>query len=150
MKTRLFHAFFWTLLPAGLLFSSVFSQAEALCPGRAQGLHPRLVAHALLVVSVKINQAGPFDFMLDTGSQLNVIDPELAAQLAVKPQAQVGLVTTSSVLPASVVAPSIQSKLARYESQSRWPLFMTSDRFRQQIRASGEYLGRISSPTLTC
>ncbi len=44
-----------------------------------------------------INHTGPFDFMVDTGSQLNVIDPRLAAQLNLKSQGTVGLVTTAPI-----------------------------------------------------
>ena len=51
---------------------------------------------------MKINQSGPFDFMVDTGSQLNVIDPALAAQLNLKSQGTVGLVATAAYSQASV------------------------------------------------
>src|SRR5215475_1675051 len=88
MKTTLLHASFWILLAAGFPFASISSLAEPHCPGNVAALHPRLVAGALLIVPVKINQAGPFDFMVDTGSQLNVIDPALAAQLAVNSEAR--------------------------------------------------------------
>jgi hypothetical protein len=103
MKSPLLHASFWILLAAGLPIASIFCRAEAHCPGNIAGLHPRLVAGALLIVPVKINQFGPFDFMVDTGSQLNVIDPALAAQLQVKSQAKVGLVAAATVFRASVV-----------------------------------------------
>jgi hypothetical protein len=62
-----------------------------------------MVAGALLVVPVKINHSGPYDFMVDTGSQLNVIDPALAAQLGVKSQGKVGLVATATAFQASIV-----------------------------------------------
>lgn len=103
MKSTLHYASFWILFAAGFPLASTYSRAESHCPGNVGGLHPRLVAGALLIVPVKINGAGPFDFMVDTGSQLNVIDPALAAQLEVKSQAKVGLVVTSAVLQASVV-----------------------------------------------
>ena len=85
-----------------IAFTSISSQAETRCPGNIAGLKPRLVAGALLVIPVKINQAGPFDFMVDTGSQLNVIDPPLAAQLHLKSQGTVGLVATAAWSQASV------------------------------------------------
>lgn len=103
MKTLLFRAIFWMSLAAEFLIISICCRAEAHCPGNLPGLHPRLVAGSLLVVPVKINQSGPFDFMVDTGSQLNVIDPALAAQFDLKSQAKVGLVATTSVFQASVV-----------------------------------------------
>jgi hypothetical protein len=103
MKSTLLHASFWIVIAAGFPLTSISSRAEAHCPGDVPDLHPRLVAGALVIVPVRINQAGPFDFMVDTGSQLNVIDPALAAQLHVKSQARVGLVATSAVFQASVV-----------------------------------------------
>jgi hypothetical protein len=52
-------------------------QAEASCPGNAASVIPRFVQHALIVIPVRINQSGPFDFIVDTGSQVTVIDPSL-------------------------------------------------------------------------
>src|SRR5579859_3064357 len=83
-------------------FASIFSQAQTRCPGGIAGIKPRLVAGALLVIPVRINQSGPYDFMVDTGSQLNVIDPRLAVQLNLKPQGTVGLVAAAIYSHASV------------------------------------------------
>jgi hypothetical protein len=57
---------------------------------RASGLRlPWAFVLAPLWSPVGINQRGPFDFMVDTGSQVTVIDPSLAAQLELKPQGEV-------------------------------------------------------------
>jgi hypothetical protein len=50
---------------------------------------------------VRINQSGPFDFMVDTGSQVTVIDPSLAAELSLKAQGRIGLVSVASFAQAS-------------------------------------------------
>lgn len=101
---------FSVLLATAFTFTSISSQAETRCPGDIAGLRPRVVAGALLVIPVKINQAGPFDFMVDTGSQLNVIDPALASQLNLKSQGTVGLVATASYSQVSVgVLDSLQT-----------------------------------------
>src|SRR5260370_40082239 len=98
------------LLSTAFAFTSISSQAETRCPGNIAGLKARMVAGALLVIPVKINQSGPFDFMVDTGSQLNVIDPALAAQLNLKSQGTVGLVATAAYSQASVgVLDSLQA-----------------------------------------
>jgi hypothetical protein len=98
------------LLATAFALTSISSQAETRCPGNIAGLRPRIVAGALLVIPVKINQSGPFDFMVDTGSQLNVIDPALAAQLNLKSQGTVGLVATAAWSQASVgVLDSLQA-----------------------------------------
>src|SRR6266568_6500870 len=90
------------LLAAAFAFTSISCQAETHCPGNIAGIRPRMVAGALLVVPVMVNHSGPFDFMVDTGSQLNVIDPALAAQLNLKSQGTVGLVSTAAYSRASV------------------------------------------------
>jgi hypothetical protein len=77
-------------------------EAEPRCPGSVASVTPRFVQHALIVIPVRVNQAGPFDFMVDTGSQVTVIDPLLAAELNLKPQGRVGLVSVASVEQASV------------------------------------------------
>jgi hypothetical protein len=76
-------------------------EAESHCPGSVASVTSRLVQHALIVIPVKVNQAGPFDFMVDTGSQVTVIDPSLAAELSLKAQGRVGLVSVSNVAQAS-------------------------------------------------
>lgn len=103
MKSPLLPALLWILVIAGSSNISIPSYAEAHCPANLPGLHTRLVAGALIVVPVKINEAGPFDFIVDTGSELNVIDPSLAAQLGVHQRAKVGLVTVASEFQVSVV-----------------------------------------------
>jgi hypothetical protein len=72
------------------------------CPGNIVSVTPRFVQHALIVIPVRTNQAGPFDFVVDTGSQVTVIDPLLAAELNLKPQGRVGLISVGSFAQASV------------------------------------------------
>jgi hypothetical protein len=76
--------------------------AETHCPGNVASITPRIVQGALIVIPVKINDAGPFDFMVDTGSQIVVIDPSLASQLHLKVQGTVGLVSAANYTAASV------------------------------------------------
>jgi hypothetical protein len=75
--------------------------AESHCPAGIASVTPRFVQRALIVIPVRINQKGPFDFMVDTGSQVTVIDPSLAEGLGLKPQGKVGLVSVASYAQAS-------------------------------------------------
>jgi Aspartyl protease len=104
MKFPLLHACSWIVLAAGFPITSIASRADTHCPGNVAALHPRLVAGALLVIPVKINQSGPYDFMVDTGSQFNVIDPALAASLQVKAQGTIGVIATATYSQQSVAA----------------------------------------------
>jgi hypothetical protein len=76
-------------------------QGESHCPGSIASVTPRLVAGALVVIPVTVNGRGPFDFMVDTGSQVTVVDPSLAQELGLKSQGTVGLVSTASYAQAS-------------------------------------------------
>src|ERR1700676_2292527 len=95
MKFLLLHASVWVLLATAIPLTSKSSHAEAHCPANVTTLHPRMVAGALLVIPVKVNQSGPYDFLVDTGSQLNVIDPSLATLLQLKAQGTVGVSTSA-------------------------------------------------------
>jgi Aspartyl protease len=77
-------------------------QAEPHCPGSIASVTPRFVQRTLIVIPVRINQAGPFDFMVDTGSQVTVVEPSLAAELHLKPRGTVGLVSVASYGQGSV------------------------------------------------
>jgi hypothetical protein len=44
-------------------------QAEPHCPGSIASVTPRVVQHALIVIPVRINHAGPFDFIVDTAAR---------------------------------------------------------------------------------
>ena len=81
MKFLLRHASVWALLAIAIPLTSKPSHAEAHCPANVTTLHPRMVAGALLVIPVKVNQSGPYDFLVDTGAQTTTVDEELASQL---------------------------------------------------------------------
>jgi hypothetical protein len=102
MKLTALRASLLIVLAAQLSFTCTFGHAEVHCPAGIPDLHPRLVAGALLVIPVMVNGVGPYDFMVDTGSQLNVVDPLLASELNLKSQAYVGLVATTSIQKAPV------------------------------------------------
>lgn len=50
----------------------------------------------LMVVSVSINERGPFDFLVDTGSNTTLIEPALAAELGLKPKDRLRLASFAS------------------------------------------------------
>jgi hypothetical protein len=87
----------YLLLPAILAaFALPVLQGEPRCPGNIASVTPRFVQPGLIVVPVRINQKGPFDFMVDTGSQITLVDPSLASELDLKLQGTVGLVSVAS------------------------------------------------------
>jgi len=102
MKFPSLRSSFCALIATTCAFTSISSQAETRCPGNVAGLRPRIVARALIVIPVKVNNAGPFDFIVDTGSQITVIDPTLASELRLKLLGSAGLVSVSGIAQASV------------------------------------------------
>jgi hypothetical protein len=67
-------------------------QAEAHCPGNAASLRFPFVARSLIIVPVVINHAGPYAFLVDTGTQLTIVDPSLASELHLKIQGAANVV----------------------------------------------------------
>ena len=55
--------------------------AETHCPGNVASVPFRLVNRHQIVLAVSVNHPGPYNFLLDTGTQITMVDPSLAAQL---------------------------------------------------------------------
>ena len=69
---------------ASLVLTSTFAPtllAESHCPGNVASLPFRLVNRHQIVLAVSINHFGPYDFLLDTGTQVTVVGASLAAEL---------------------------------------------------------------------
>lgn len=59
----------------------------------------RTVNGYLMVVQVCINGQGPFDFLVDTGTNTTLVDPTLAANLKLKPVDRMALATLADATP---------------------------------------------------
>jgi Aspartyl protease len=74
---------------ACLLFAATMAStlpAEKHCPGNAASVPLHLVNRYLLIVAVSVNHSGPYNFLLDTGTQTTAIDPSLANKLHLNTQ----------------------------------------------------------------
>ena len=65
--------------------------AEPHCPGNIASLALRRIQDDLIVVRVWINRTGPYDYLLDTGSQVTTIDPVLASYLHLRIEGTTGV-----------------------------------------------------------
>ena len=95
---------------AALLVAVLFTvglQAETPCPANIKPVAFHNSRQHQMVVQVSINDAGPYDFLLDTGSQITVIDRSLAAEL--------GLPTSGSAIVAGVSLQGGQIRFAQLE-----------------------------------
>jgi hypothetical protein len=55
--------------------------AETHCPGNVASVPLRFVDRHRIVVAVSLNHTGPYNFLLDSGAQITMIDPSLATAL---------------------------------------------------------------------
>ena len=83
MKTLIFKTFF-------VLFVLFAANARA-----DSQVEFRLVQKFMIVVSVEINDAERFDFLLDTGTNSSIITPEIAQKFKLRPQDRIELMTVA-------------------------------------------------------
>ena len=65
--------------------------AEPHCPGKVASLPFRFANGNQIIVAVSVNHSGPYDFMLDTGAEMTMVDSALAAELHLSSQGTAGL-----------------------------------------------------------
>jgi predicted aspartyl protease len=65
-------------------------------PNTNTHLRVRTIAGYLMIVSVSINDGGPFDFLIDTGTNTTLIDPQLATELGLQPKDTLKLASLAS------------------------------------------------------
>jgi hypothetical protein len=58
------------------------------CPGNVVSVPFHVVNRHQMIVPVAINQSGPYNFLLDTGTQVTMVDPSLAAELHLAAQGE--------------------------------------------------------------
>jgi hypothetical protein len=98
---------FALLFIAALLLGTV--RAQTGCPANVKAIPLHKVNQHQMIVSVAINGSGPYDFLLDTGTQMTVIDLSLAADLR--------LSTTGNIKVAgvSLEGPALYARLDRLQ-----------------------------------
>jgi len=60
--------------------------AESHCPGNVASVPLRLTNSQRRIAVVSINHSGPYNFLFDTGTQVTIVDPSLAAELRLNAQ----------------------------------------------------------------
>ena len=51
--------------------------AETHCPGNVASVPFHLVNRHQIILAVSVNHSGPYNFLLDTGTQFTMVDPVL-------------------------------------------------------------------------
>jgi hypothetical protein len=83
------HRLFASLSLAVISLTSL--AAEPRCPQQATGQRLRIVQGAMIIVSLRINQGGTYDFLVDTGAQISIVDRSLASELGLKTRGTTGV-----------------------------------------------------------
>ena len=78
-----------------------------LCPAGSATIPFHSAGGAQIAVSIFINQSGPYEFTVDTGSEITVVDPQLADEIGLQPQGSIHM---------AFVTNSAQAKLVKAES----------------------------------
>ena len=90
---------FASLVLAATIASTL--SAETRCPGNVASVPFRVVNGHQMIVAVSVNHSGPYNFSLDTGSQITMIDPSLAASLHLATQGSAQVVSVGMHASAS-------------------------------------------------
>src|SRR5450631_4657769 len=87
--------------------------AETHCPGNVASVPFHLVNRYQIIVAVSVNNSGPYNFLLDTGTQLTMVDPTLAAEL------HLGTYGAAEVASVGIHAPASFAKLDSIQAGSQ-------------------------------
>ena len=90
-----------------VLFGVSNLQGASQCPGNAESVQYHSLKRFEITIPVTINGSGPYEFMVDTGSESTIIEPSLAAELGLKPIGNADVVAGVRHIAANVVAPEV-------------------------------------------
>jgi hypothetical protein len=102
--SRLLNRFLPSNVLVGLLLVfpvGLFASSRGIAPGLSEVPFRVVAGHA--IVSVTVNGAGPFDFILDNGCETSMVDPEIAQRLTMPVVGQATLVSVSREAAVSLV-----------------------------------------------
>jgi predicted aspartyl protease len=85
-------------LGLSLLLWSCVAAAQSTVPDPAANstLPVRTLRGYLMIAGVTINDRGPFDFLVDTGTNTTLLDPQLASELSLQPKDRLQLASLSN------------------------------------------------------
>jgi predicted aspartyl protease len=78
--------------------------AETRCPGNVASVPLKIINGHQILLAVSINHAGPYNFLLDTGSQVTIVDLSLASELHLSLRGSANLVSAAGSKTAASVA----------------------------------------------
>ena len=88
-----------------LTSTTVFGETE--CQAISCQYDTTLAGRSYMSISVTLNHSGPYDFLVDTGSEVTIIEPSLAAELHLEPKGTADVVTGLRHTETGVVSPEV-------------------------------------------
>jgi predicted aspartyl protease len=88
-----FKGFASLVLAAAAVITTV--SAETRCPGNVASVPLKIVNRHQIILGVSINHSGPYSFLLDTGTQITMVDPSLAAELHLSTQGAANVISSA-------------------------------------------------------
>lgn len=92
---------------AFLLLTSFIPFGEAQCPGNVVPVRYHSLGHAYMSIPISVDGAGPFEFMVDTGSEITTIEPSIASELGLQPRSRGGLTSVVGRAVVEIVIPDL-------------------------------------------
>jgi len=89
------------------LLTTSAASGEARCPGDVETIRYHSLDHSQIAVSVTVNRTGPYEFLVDTGSQVTILEPSLAAELELKPQGDIVVSAVGNHSQTELVTPDL-------------------------------------------
>ena len=92
---------------AFLVLSSFSFIGEAQCPANIVPVRYHPLGRSYMATFVTVNHSVPYEFMVDTGSEITIIEPSLAAELQLEPAGATDLVAGVRHTATGVVSPEL-------------------------------------------
>lgn len=89
------------------LLSSFLVQSETQCPANVASVRLHSLAHSHIGVPATINGSGPFEFLVDTGAQITVVEPLLARELNLPAAGSLEVITVLSHVDVPLVSATV-------------------------------------------
>ncbi len=90
-----------------LLIPSIVLAKTGSCPANSTAIPFHSLAGSQIAISLSINHSGPYDFMVDTGAQITIMDPRLAGELKLQSKGSIGVVSVVNYASADLVKPEL-------------------------------------------
>jgi hypothetical protein len=123
--------------------------AETHCPGNMASVPVHLVNRYQIMLAVTINNSGPYNFILDTGTEITMIHPSLAALLHLSTYGPAEVVGAGLHESASLVQLD-QIDAGSHALANQEVMVYDFNRLAPPISAFAVSSARISSGTSTC